>query len=176
MHKPSPFILIVVAAVLAFVGYLLWQIPAKARYTKLLDQLAQAPRFVAHPMDEESAALLDSVESSWQLHTNDSPDPVFAEIASVTRFENSVAGVVALYTHRVPEYSFFNRERNKRESVLATTLAIALPVSMDSRVYHKDGMAFVRIADSVIEVFEDTDKGISRRLYMKPKEPEAEQR
>jgi len=51
------------------------------------------------------------------------------------------------------------------EMLIATTMAMALPNSMDHLLYLGEGVCFIKYSEEVIEVFEDTQDGLSRTLY-----------
>ena len=92
--------------VVTILGFIAWQIAAKVRYDQLRQKLDEGVRFTARALDGDAAAFLDSVRSSWKLQSQECPDPIFAQISSVTGLGQSVEGVVELYTHEVPAFSF----------------------------------------------------------------------
>ena len=51
---------------------------------------------------------------------------------------------------------------------MTITLATALPASADQLIYTGEGIAFVKISEKCVEVFEDTTEGLSRSLYFEP--------
>ena len=83
-----------------------------------------------------------------------------------------MGGVVEFHTHKTLPYSFFDFGRNAKESLVATVTVIASPSSIDGRVYHADGTCFVKLAENVVEVFEDSENGLVRTLYVKAKSGE----
>lgn len=166
MKRASLIALVVVALLVG--GFFGGQIPMKIKYDKSRDQLLeQAPPFATHPLDGEMQAFLQSVRAEWKVHDQDLPDAVFSEISSVTGLDESVHGVVEFHTYEIPEFSFFKPRRNAQEAVMATTMAVALPVSVDQRIYVGDGICFIKFSDSLVEVYADTDDGLRRTRYWK---------
>ncbi len=158
--------------IITIVGFFAWQIPIKQRYDNLRDQLLEARHFAIHPLDAEAASFLESVRKSWEVHDHECPDSIFSEISSATGLDESVEGVVNFHTHEIPEYSFFNLRRNAEEGVRATTMLVALPISVDNQIYHNDGICFIKLNENLVEVFKDTDEGLGRTLYLKAKNGE----
>lgn len=157
---------------IAIAGFFALQIPIKMRYDNLRDQLLEATYVAVHPLDAEAAGFLESVRESWEVHNLECPDSVFSEVSTATGVDESVEGVVNFYTHEIPEYSFFNLRRNLEEGVRAAIMAVALPSSVDNRIYHNDGICFIKLSENLVDVFEDTDDGLGRTLYLKVKNGE----
>jgi len=65
-------------------GFFGLQIPLKQKYDGLMNKVRAASQFIAHPIDAEALSFLESVKRSWTVHSHESPDPIFAEIHSVT--------------------------------------------------------------------------------------------
>lgn len=156
-------------AVIVVGGFFGLQVPLKKKYDGLRDQVIAATQFVAHPINDETREFLESVRGTWMVHDREEPDPAFSEISTVTGIPNTVDGVVEFHTHTIAPYSFIDFSQNKKESLIALAMAIALPTSMDARVYHGEGICFVKVNESLVEVYEDSEKGLSRVLYMKAK-------
>ena len=142
-----------------------WQVYGKVRYDDMRGRL-ETPAFTVRPIDAETAEFIGKVKETWSLHQQENPDPIFAEISSVTGFEENVEGVAKLYTHEIPEYSFVDLRRNAKEAVMAVTLAVAIPQSLDNQFYTSEGIGFVKLGENHLELFEDTDEGLSRSLYI----------
>ncbi len=168
MFRKTATIVLVTIAITGSV-FFAWQIPAKKKYDGLKEKRLQAPVFAVHPIDAETEAFLENARSSWKAQSDETPDPIFAEIASVIGGESTVEGVVSFYTHELPEFSFFDRSRNAEATLMAEALLMALPISLDGRIYVKDRLAFTKLNENGIEVFEDTERGLRRALYIKPK-------
>ena len=62
-----------------------------------------------------------------------------------------------------------DHRRNAKEAIVATAQATALPRSVDNVIYVGDGLAFVRVSENCLEVFEDTDDGLRRTIYFRKK-------
>ena len=143
----------------------------KSEYDQIRKARAAAPTFVSRKIEDGMAAYLKKVREDWTVETQVCPDPTFAKIAALTWVKESVEGVVSLYTHKTPKFSFLNQSRNVREAVIAATTTVALPISLDSLIHTREGLAFVRLSKSRVEVFEDTEKGLRRTVYVDaPKE------
>ena len=166
MKTKTPYLSIGIAIVLVG-GFFGLQIPLKQKYDGLMSEVSAATRFVAQPMDAEAVSFLESVRDSWTVQSNEDSDSIFAEISSVTGIQNTVDGVVEFYTHEILPYSFFDFSRNMKECSMATATAIAVPISIDGRVYHADGTGFVKLTENLVEVFEDSETGLVRTLYVK---------
>lgn len=167
----TPYLSIGIVIVLVG-GFFGLQIPLKQKYDGIMNEATAATQFVAHPIDAEALSFLESVRGSWTVHSSESPDSIFAEISSVTGIQSTVDGVVEFHTHKTLPYSFFDFGRNAKESLVATVTVIASPSSIDGRVYHAYGTCFVKLAENVVEVFEDNENGLVRTLYMKAKSGE----
>jgi hypothetical protein len=156
---------ILVVALIAIGGFFAWQMAMKTNYDKLRYQMVEVPRFAIHPLDAEADDFLESVRESWDVQDRELPDSIFSEISSVTGVDESVEGVVNFHTHEIPEYSFFDHRRNAKEGVMATAMAVALPTSVDNRIYFGDGVCFIKLTGNLVEVFEDTEEGLKRTRY-----------
>jgi len=150
-------------------GFFGLQIPLKQKYDGLMNKVRAASQFIAHPIDAEALSFLESVKRSWTVHSHESPDPIFAEIHSVTGIQNTVDGVVEFYTHDPLPYSYFDLNRNTKESLVTSAKALASPTSIDGQIYHGNGTCFVKITETVVEVFNDSEVGLARTLYVKVK-------
>ncbi|MGI9239633.1 MAG: hypothetical protein ACR2RV_02465 [Verrucomicrobiales bacterium] len=150
---------------MAAVMFTAWQVYGKLRYDQLRDRL-ETPAFTIRPIDAESAEFIRTVKESWLLHQEDSPDPIFAEISKITGLDETVGGVAKFYTHEIPEYSFVDLRKNANEAVIATTLMVSIPQSLDGQFYAGEGIGFVKLGANHVELFEDTEDGLSRSLYI----------
>lgn len=150
--------------VIVIVGFFIWQLKAKNRFDRLRAQVSQVTLSKVS-MDEAGETLLATVKGAWKLQTQEVPDSVFSEIASMTGLPESVAGVAEFFTHEIPEFSFFSFSQNADEAVMALAMAVALPTSVDGKLYKSENVCFVKIGESCVEVFENTKKGLRRSLY-----------
>ena len=55
---------------------------------------------------------------------------------------------------------------------MATTMAVALPMSVDHRIYFEEGLCLIKLSENLVEVYEDSEQGLSRTRYMKAKKGE----
>ncbi len=91
--------------VIVIVGFFIWQLKAKNRFDRLRAQVSQVTLSKVS-MDEAGETLLATVKGAWKLQTQEVPDSVFSEIASMTGLPESVAGVAEFFTHEIPEFFF----------------------------------------------------------------------
>ena len=140
----------------------------KSEYEKIRDERNQAPTFAARKMDAKAADFLEVVKRDWELRSSESPDSAFSKIAGLTGFSNDVKGVVDFYTHKTPPYSKDDHQRNAKEAVIAATLTVSLPISVDSVLHAKGGLTYIKNSQTTATVFEDTEKGLKRTVYVKP--------
>ena len=140
----------------------------KSEYEKIRNERNQAPMFAARKMDADAAKFLDVVKSDWESRSSECPDSAFAKIAGLTGVSEDVEGVVAFYTHKTPPYSAEDHRRNAKEAVFAAALTISLPISADNLIHTKEGVAYIRNSKNSVTVFEDTEKGLKRTVYVKP--------
>ena len=167
MNRKASTVLLGVTLI-AIAGFFAWQIPSKINYDKSRNQLLlEAPPLAIHPLDTEAAGFLQSVRESWEVLDHECPDSIFSEISSATGVDESAEGVVRFHAHEIPEYSFFNLRRNADELVMAIALAVALPTSVDQRIYSEEGLCFIKLGETLVEVYEDSDEGLSRTRYWK---------
>lgn len=159
---------------LGWIGWLALQLPQMRAFAKLRD--TELPDFSAHPIDAEAERFLGQVRNTWLIQSREEPDSIFAEISAVTGVDETVEGVVAFHTFKIPNFSLFNPRRNKQAAVMATTQAVAMPVSIDDRIYAGDGICFIKLTGRLVEVLEDGKDGLSRTLYVEPNtgEPNAD--
>lgn len=139
----------------------------KVQYDKLREKRSEAPVFAARVMDEETTAYLKDVQTKWVAKATECPDTVFTEIALMVDMDATAASVVRLHTHKMPPFAPGKDERNLREATLAGAMMVALPVSVDGVIHHKEGLAFIKISNKVVQVYEDTGKGLKSTLYVK---------
>jgi len=162
--KPLQILSLVILVLLA--GYFGWQIPLKKKYDHLRDQLLDPSlSFRVQDFEQDDLTFLETVKKDWDVVAQECPDVVFAEISEAVGFEESAQGVVDFHTYKLAPFSFFNHRQNVNEMLIATTMAMALPNSMDHLLYLGEGVCFIKYSEEVIEVFEDTQDGLSRTLY-----------
>lgn len=49
-------------------------------------------------------------------------------------------------------------------------MTVAMSAPVDNRVYTGNGTCFIRLGESLVELFEDTSEGLSRTLYLNTKD------
>ena len=143
----------------------------KIQYDKLRKERSEAPVFAARAMDEATTAYLKDVQANWVAKTTECPDTIFTKITLMVDMEPTTASVVRLHSHKMPPFAPGKDERNLREATLAAATMVALPISVDSLIHHKEGFAFIKLTDEFVQVYEDTEKGLKVTLYKK--EPKA---
>ena len=104
--------------------------------------------------------------AAW-LHEHDPSESLADARAPYVGTPASAASVVRLHTHKMPPFGPGKDERNLREATLAGAMMVALPVSVDGIIHHKEGLAFIKISNKVVQVYEDTGKGLKSTLYVK---------
>lgn len=139
---------------------------AQKEYEKVR-MLIRSHELVSVPIGKEEAEFLKYVRESWRAHEQECPDPIFSQVLETAEFEVSASGVVSFHTHQIPDYSSSDPEQNLKEGIRAATMGVALSISLDSRIYFKEGLCFIKLNEKAIEVFEDQAKGLSRTLYVK---------
>lgn len=165
MKSRLPIFLVAIAVVVV-AGFLCLRLSSKWNYEQLRELNAEAPTFAVRPFDAEVAAFLKKVQENGELLSSESPDPAYARIAEVTPWDASVEGVVALFTYEIPPFSFFDERRNGREGAKAAIRIAALPISVDGFLFVGDGVAYVRVSEEIVEVYEDTEEGLCRSHYL----------
>ena len=156
---------------LLWVGWFVLLFPQMRAFAKLNE--TELPQFSTHPIEGDDERFLGTVRQTWVVQSREEPDSIFAQIAALTGVDESVEGVVTFYTFTIPEFSLVNPQRNQQAAVIAKAQAIALPISVDNRVYAGDGICFIKLTDELVEVMEDGADGLTRTLYAKPKAGEA---
>ncbi len=144
------------------------QMPTKKKYDSLREEL-DTPVFVVCDIGSAEQTFIDDVRASWYKHAEECPDSILSDVMKKIGYANSVEGLIDLYGHQIPPYSFFDSERNKREAIIAVTLAVIAPITVDGCIYHKDGFAYLRLNNQAVECFEDTSDGVKYTLYFKKK-------
>lgn len=169
---PRPLALLIVASLLPAAGIAAPEVLRKAEYDRIRAERNEAPSFTAREMDGEAARFLEVVKATWDARSRACPDPAFAKIAQLIGMKETVQGVVAFHTHKTPPFSLTDHRRNAKEAVIAATLTIALPTSVDNLIHTKEGAAYIRVSETCVEVFEDAGKGLARTFYVKPDQGE----
>jgi hypothetical protein len=118
----------------------------------------------------KETGFIGDVLDSWTVHTEECPDEVLTNVFELTKYDRSVQGLVSLYTHEIPPYSFVNAKRNQKESVIAATLNMITPITKDGCVYHAEGLAYLKLGDNIVEVYRDSKDGVKHTIYTKPKQ------
>lgn len=168
-RKPIIIILfIAVSGVALFFGV---QLPTKQKYEELKQDI-DSPVLRAVTLTDDDRDFINEVRRSWTIHAEECPDDTMLSVFAINDFESDVESIVDLYTHEIAPYSFFKRNRNKKEAVTAATLNMIAPISQDNCIYHTEGIAYIKLGDSLVDYYEDTDNGIRHILYRKPEEGE----
>lgn len=164
----KPLLILIGSALIPAAGIAAPEALLKSEYEKIRDERNQAPAFAARKMDANTVKFLDAVKKDWELRSSECPDPAFTKIVGLTGMSNDVKGVVEFYTHITPPFSANDHHRNAKEAVIAATLTVSLPISVDSLVHTKEGLAYIKNSQTTVTVFEDTEKGLKRTVYVKP--------
>jgi hypothetical protein len=144
----------------------------KAEYVRIVEERNQAPFFAEHKMEDADVKFLEAVKREWELRSSECPDTAFTKIVGLTGMSNDVKGVVDFFTHETPPFSGNDDRRNAKEAVIAATLTVSLPISVDNLVHTMEGLAYIKNSQTTVTVFEDTEKGLKRNVYVKPAEGE----
>ena len=168
---------ILAAAVVLGIGVLLVgiQLPMMVAYNKVLRNLEEIPAIKAAEINVVKMEFLDQVQEQWHAGLIEEPDKAMPLALEEAEFSQDVEGIVKLFTHSLPTYSFFNPASNEREGTRATIMAMILPVTMDNTIHHAQGLAYFQPRPDMVILHEDTDKGIRTTIYLRDrKQPVAE--
>ena len=113
--------------------------------------------------------FIDEVTSTWHVHFETCPDATSTEILKSIEFETNVKGLTDFYTYQIPAFTFFDSEKNTRESKIMVALRNGLLISLDQRIYHKQGFAYIKISDHIVYAYQDTQTGIKCTAYTRNK-------
>lgn len=145
-------------------------LPLRKKYTELSSTIA-TPLYKIERMDSEGETFLEMVTGSWDLHTDESPDSAWGTIAAATGFTNDLDGLLSFFTHKIQSYSYLNTRRNASEAAVAASLAVFAPASVDGIISVRDNLAFIRVADRAVLVYETIPAGLRTRTFIKPLPP-----
>ena len=166
--KNKVTLFIVLAALIFLSVFFGTQITTRQKYEDLR-KTTESPVMQLRVIGAEDQTFLNEVTSNWKIRVEECPDQVLVDVFKLTGAESNVQGMVSLYTHDIPPYSFFDKEGNKREAIIAATLSMITPITEDGCVYHKQGVAYIKLNANTLDYFEDTKAGVKHIIYSKPK-------
>ena len=124
----------------------------------------RSPLMQAIQIETKERKFLEEVRDSWFLRGSIWPDDEMAEMCESVGFRPNTAGMVALYTHEVPPFSIFDKERNLKEAGRAGALSALKPRTTDHNIYWAKGIAYMIVCEDVLDCYEDTKNGIKRTI------------
>jgi len=165
-------ILVVVVIVLLALSWLgVDYMSAMKSYDKLREE-SNSPILQSVEFGYKEQVFLDHVKNSWVMLGDRSPDDGLLGFCRLLGFEQTVAGLVDFCTHEIPPFSFSDKEQNIREAGRAGALSQVPSISVDKKIYYKEGVAYLRVRDDIINYYEDTEDGIKSIFYGKVKKAE----
>jgi len=137
---------------------------AMSSYNKLRKS-ADSPILEAVAIGQREQKFLNEVRSSWTSRDISSPDDPMLEMCELTGFEPTVGGLVAMFTHEVPPFSIFDKNRNIKEAGRAGGLSQLKPIAAREKIYWKKGVLYMMIREDIVEYYEDADTGVRHMIY-----------
>lgn len=157
----------IVAVAIASGVWLHSTLAAKQKYDKARDALLHdLPPYAMVKMDHDSTSFLDEVRANWAEKYSEVRGPI-TEALETAGLEATVKNLAALYTYRMPAYSFVSPSQNKRARVMGAIQAVIVPITIDNLIHASDDghIAFVRTTNSSVMVFSDEPHGLREAMY-----------
>ncbi len=167
--KLSPKFIIAAATLIVLIFAALDYLSAFNSYERLKEE-ANSNTFESIAIGYKEERFLEHIQSSWVTFEIDDVKAPLMEFCEMTEFDQTVAGLVQALTHEVPPFSAWNIKQNFREVTRAGGL-IGLDlesISTDGKIYHKEGGAFLKVRNGMVEYYEDSEQGVRYFVYGNP--------
>jgi hypothetical protein len=162
--------IIAVALLLAGIlaGWVILNLRAKARYDKA--RQAIGPPFLLGTLDSRDEALLAEAKEHWKCMYDAKSES--AKVLVIAGYEPTVAGLTALLTYSLPQYSWISSVQNNKATRVATAQTLLFPISTDHTVHAAADRhtALIILMDRQILVFEDSPSGLRESSYARVEE------
>lgn len=110
--------------------------------------------------------FLKEVHESWVVLKTYEKNEGLVGLCELAEFDSTVEGLVQMLTHKVRPFSFTNSEQNLREVGRATGLsALDVDYSLDGKIYYKNGVAFMKFREDIVDYYENTEDGVRNIFY-----------
>ncbi|MCP3927120.1 MAG: hypothetical protein GY714_31560 [Desulfobacterales bacterium] len=88
-----------------------------------------------------------------------------------TKLKPTVSNLINIFTYKLPDYSFFSMDFNRKSIEICKIQSIVFPVSIDNLIYVSDKkkIAIIRVQKNVILLFSDEESGLQEAMYIKKK-------
>ena len=155
--KNSPAFVIGTIVLVGFSVFLIDYFRAFNSYNRFRDA-ADTPVMEAAPMTRKDQRFLDHVQADWIVLREENFGG-YLLLCDRTGFEPTVEGLVELFTHEAPPFSYWDKAENIREVERAAALSVTEIATQDGKIYFKEGVAFIKCQDNLVEVYEDRGSG-----------------
>jgi len=157
-----------IAMALIVVGVGAWltlNLRAKPKYDELRDRLAQCS-YSPVQMDAATTALLIEVRENWFQSHSQIDGPHSDALKTIGR-RPCVSNLTHIFTYRLPEYSFFSPNQNKKSVVMGMIQSTIFPVTVDDSIHLSDDghVAILRVRTNLVQVFSDELTGLREAMY-----------
>ncbi len=157
------------ALLLLLAGAATWTVflvNARATYEKAY---AQAKSLNLVEMNVESQAFLDDVRANWRNQSGffcDGDGPMMTEFGLAP----TVANWAEVQTWKMPPFSYWNTDANRRNAKFMLLQATLVLISEDGNVYvNQDrSLAYVREQDNIVRIYVNDPAGLRQATYVRP--------
>jgi hypothetical protein len=139
-------------------------------YNKLREE-ARSPILEPVAIGIREQKFIRHVRNSWVIFESEPDDEGLIAMCRLMGFEPTTAGLVDCMTHEIPPFDLFNKQKNLLEAGRAGGLSTIDHGSIDGKVFHKEGMAYIIPHSRIIECYEDTADGVRVTRYGKREKP-----
>ena len=160
--KTRTLVIAVTVGALCFVAY--WAFTGYQARTKYEQLRADDSSIDFHPspMTESSRSRMNDIRSAWELRRSSIWTRDERELLNQAGYSDDVAGVVALWSAKMPPFSLFDQERNKLWIGRAAYRNLFFPERLP--YWHAYGILFCA-NDRYAVILEDTPDGLSYSAY-----------
>ena len=149
--------------------FVILQLNTKKKYDDVTG-FFQTTSVISVAATEEDDQFVAQITNEWDKHEGRGMSHQdLQQVLQLADFPNTLAGLVAFQTHVVPPYSYFDHERNKKETVRAATMNVGSPIGKGELVVSST-YAYHKQRSGLVHLFTVSDGGIQHVLYTEPKE------
>ena len=162
-----------VLIVLVIAGAAAWMVlnlRTKRKYDEVRDKLAQCSYSLVM-MDGDTTALLAEARADWTEGFSHVRGP-HSDALKTLGLRPSVSNLTHVFTHRLPQYSFFSPDQNKKAVVMGAIQSLLFPKTIEDAIHlsGEGSIALIRCQTNLVFVFADEEPGLRESMYYVKKE------
>lgn len=116
--KPSIKIFLPIIILLVISGYVIWQKYAQDKYNEVTDIEYFSKEVIVNDASEADLIFIQEVRDTAEELYRDEKNLNTA--LDLSGFPRTIVGLIDFWNHQAPPYSFFDHDKNKKETIIAS--------------------------------------------------------